>query len=116
MTDNIVACVFTKNKCHAHGVYPDYVIIGNFLEVLITCGVGLKLHVLCGGGLELHHFTQVCRKRQLKGGLECKLMFMFCVGTMLMLCTTNEWKKKRQEKRICNRRLRQTMRIKIYRT
>ena len=22
----------------------------------------------------------VCRKRRLKGGLECKLMLMFCVG------------------------------------
>ena len=27
-------------------------------------------------------FTQVCRKRRLKGGLECKLMLMFCVGIM----------------------------------
>ena len=25
-------------------------------------------------------FTQVCRKRRLKGGLEPKLMLLFCVG------------------------------------
>ena len=26
-TDKIVASVFTNNKWHAHGVYPEYVII-----------------------------------------------------------------------------------------
>ena len=31
-------CFFVKNKCHAHGVYPEYVIIYNYLIVLITCG------------------------------------------------------------------------------
>ena len=25
-------------------------------------------------------FTHVCRKRRLKGGLQCKLMLLFCVG------------------------------------
>ena len=36
VTDNIVASVLTINKWH--GVYPEYVIIGNFLVVLITWG------------------------------------------------------------------------------
>ena len=31
VTDKIVASVFTKNKGHAHGVYPEYVIIIKFL-------------------------------------------------------------------------------------
>ena len=30
VTDKMVASVFTKNKCHAHGVYPEDVIIRNF--------------------------------------------------------------------------------------
>ena len=30
MTDKIVASVFTKNRWHVDGVYPEYVIIKNF--------------------------------------------------------------------------------------
>ena len=70
-----------------------YIRSSDFVHLLfkeVMCGINddlesnirpINLSSLCGVGLELHHaLTQVCRKMRLKGGLECKLMLLFCVA------------------------------------
>ena len=50
------------------------------VELLFLPTVRYILALWCGPQNYITAFTQVCRKSQLKGGLECKLMLLFCAG------------------------------------